>query len=89
TLNSNQAPPAAPPIIDPTDPFVHHQPFISSSPSIQMSTSEVVNLISQQEPSPPMSPHVRSDGHGKKVIRSNSKLKGSRFGISEEELWDK
>ncbi|CAN1141589.1 hypothetical protein LINPERPRIM_LOCUS25586, partial [Linum perenne] len=91
---SNQVPPVAPPLLDPTDPFLHHQQFTTSSPSVQMTTSEVVNLIAQQDSPPPMPTHgnhsqvTRNDGKGKKTNRTNVMMQGTRFGISEEDLWD-
>ncbi|CAN1785271.1 hypothetical protein LINPERHAP1_LOCUS16823 [Linum perenne] len=92
---SNQVPPIVPPQIDPTDPFQHQQQFAIPSPSVQMTTSEVVNLIAQQESPPPLpsnenhSQTTRNDGKGKQATRTSSMMQGTRFGISEEDLWER
>ncbi|CAN1318598.1 hypothetical protein LINPERPRIM_LOCUS30865 [Linum perenne] len=89
---SNQVPPVVPPILDPTEPFLHQQQFATPSPSVQMTTSEVVNLITQQESPPSLPTHgnhsqaTRNDGKGKQAIRTNSMMQGTRFGIYEEDL---
>ncbi|CAN1241366.1 hypothetical protein LINPERPRIM_LOCUS4925 [Linum perenne] len=91
-LNKFQVPPQfvqeAVPEINQADPFIQNS-FSSPQPSVQLSTEEVMGMMQYQQHNSGSSSSTKVTSQSKRFTRSQPKPKGTRFGIAEEELWDK